>query len=203
MVRGIGEIMDRDFTIGFSTSKSFISAMLRWLMSSSISHVYGSWKIHKDVRMVVGMESNGLDWRPLRKFNKTNELKYVFKPAAGKLADPAILEAMLNDFSNEYANKEYAFNVIGLLFIYSVLNKLGSIGRWVRKKIHGSISYLSLRFFGDDKEVCCSAYIELLQKAEYSCVSHLKSHENDTQELLTALMGSDQWNLVYDSGASE
>jgi len=195
--------MDRDFTIGFSTSKGLISAMLRWLMNSKISHVYGSWKIHQDIRMVVGMESGGLDWRPMRKFNKTNELKYVFKPIGGKLDDPAILEEMLDAFAQEYANKEYAFSVMPLLFIMSILGRLGGFGKWIRSKIHGCLSSLSLKLFGTEKEVCCSAYIELLQSADYPCVAHLKSHENDTQELLTALMGSDKWIIVYDSGSDK
>jgi hypothetical protein len=173
--------------------------MLRWLMKSKISHVYGSWKIHKDVRMVVGMESNGLDWMPLVKFRKTNELKYVFKPISGKLADKVVLEQMLNRFAQEYANKEYAFSVIPLLFIFSVLDKLGKPGQWLRSKLHGFLSSLSLKLFGQDKEVCCSAYIELLQDADYPCALCLKSHENDTQELLTALIRSDQWSLIYDS----
>lgn len=195
--------MDRDFTVGFSTSKSFISSALRWMMRSKVSHVYGSWKIHKDVRMVVGMESGGLDWKPLRKFNKTNKLMYVFKPVEGKLADPAILEEMLNGFAQEYANKEYAFSVIPLLFIISVLGKLGSVGRWLRLKLHNGLSSLSLKLFGAEKEVCCSAYIELLQKAEYPCVAHLKAHENDTQELLDALKTSNQWEIIYDVDTQE
>lgn len=193
--------MDRDFTVGFSTSKSFISAMLRWMMKSKVSHVYGSWKIHKDVRMVVGMESNGLDWMPLIKFDKKNELKYVFKPIEGKLADPAVLERMLNAFAQEYANKEYAFSVLPLLFILGILSKLGRVGQWLRTKLHSAMSSLSLKLFGSDKEVCCSAYIELLQKAKYPCVVPLKSHENDTQELLDALEQSEQWQMIYDADA--
>ena len=191
--------MDRDFTVGFSTSKSFISSMLRWLMKSKISHVYGSWKVHKNIRLVVGMESGGLDWRPLRKFNKTNELKYVYKPIGGKLAHSDTLEEQLDAFAQEHANKEYAFSVMPLLFILSILGRLGSVGRWLESKLHSAMSALSLKFFGSDKEVCCSAYIKLLQAADYECVKHLKAHENDTQELLEALDKSDKWLLVYDS----
>jgi len=194
--------MDRDFTVGFSTSSGLTSRGLRWLMNSKISHVYGSWKVLEGVRLVVGMESHGLDWRPLRKFERTNDLKLVFKPIRGRLADPEDLERELSWFAAENANKEYAFSVIGVLFVFSVLEKLGRIGLWIRGKLHGFLSWLSLKCFGDDKEVCCSAYIELLQHAGCECVAKLKSHENDTQELLEALQASDDWLLIYDADAT-
>jgi len=166
-------------------------------MGSRISHVYGSWKVHKDIRLVVGMESNGLDWRPLRKFRKTNTLVYAYKPVRGELASWEMLEEHLNWFAKEYANKAYAFKVLAVLFLFKVLGKLGSPGRWVRDKLHGVLSYLSLKLFGNDKEVCCSAYLELLQHVGDPCVDHLKSHENDTQELLEAISSSSDWELVY------
>lgn len=188
--------MNRDFTIGFSTSTSFVSRMLRWAMRSQISHVYGSWKIHEDVRIVVGMESNGLDWRPLRRFRQKNELRYLFKPVCGRMAEPVILERMLNAFAIEYANKEYAFSVLPLLFFLSILERLGPCGRWLRKRVHSFCSRLSLKLFGDDKEVCCSAYIELLQAAGYDSVCGLKAHEDDTQVFLNALLTDPQWKRL-------
>lgn len=157
---------DIDLYIGFSTSKSWISKMIRWFTKSKVSHVFISVRAF-GTRLVIGADEGGLDWRTINKFEQSTKILYVFKPLRSNSA------YAFEQFIEEYSGAEYDWIAAGNQGIKTRLKILWKIfGKWLSKKVKSN------------RLMCSEAVTRFLQQANYDATKGLNPEAVGHQDLL-------------------
>lgn len=163
-----------DITIGFSTTKNYLSRLIRRVTASPCSHAFIVFTDSSlKMRMVMQAEAWGFEVRPLKRWIENNILVAEFKPVTtgGRLEKPLYKIAGYLGVKYDYEN---AF--------FSGLKSL--LERW-----HKSRFTLKLAR-SPHKLMCSEAVTRFLAYAKFEAVKGLDPESTSPGELLKILLNS-------------
>ena len=174
--------IERDFniTIGFSTTKLFVSRFIRRITGSSCSHAFIAFNdASLKMRMVMQAESWGYELRPWNRWQRGNILVAEFRPTGPKLDDA--LRKLARRLGTKFDYR--SFVIIGIKSIFT---------SWYRNRF-------SLSPERDPWKLTCSeAVIRFLNFGRYRTVRDLDPETTSPGELLRALlMNRKEFKPVY------
>jgi hypothetical protein len=149
-------------TVGFSTTKKFMSKLIRWITRSPVSH---AWIAFDDetlgMRMVMQAETWGYEIRPWNRWCKENVLVAEFS-----IVCPRVPESL-----------RWIATFLGTRYDYRAAI-LSGIWRWVKRWFKG-------RCLNDPTKLMCSeGVIRMLQDAECAAVLDLDPDATNPKVLL-------------------
>lgn len=179
-------LMDLNLCIGFSTSNSWISKIIRWFTNSKISHCFVAVDLF-GARLIIGAEAWGVDWRTKARFEEKNQIKVVLKPKA------LPIDNSFGWFVHEYAGASYDWGAAGATGIKAKL------GRWWKL-----ISHWFAKWPKDDALHCEEVPYKILEHAGYNIVQTLKvsteapsSDYISAEQMMQACLKSPEFDVIW------
>lgn len=170
---------DLNITIGFSTTNSWTSKLIRWFTNSKISHSFVAINLF-GARIIIGAESYGLDWRTKARFEQKNSIKAVYKPIALPVQDSFAW------FVREYAGAAYDWGAAGATGIRA---KLGALWKYIK----GWFTSLPSK----DRLMCEEVPTRLLQHAGYTTVKDIDPELTSAEVLMQLCDRSSEFKLEW------
>lgn len=152
--------------IGFSTSRSWISAVIRWFTRSKVSHAFISYydPVYQEP-MVLEADSTGFRIITLARFNTSNQVVEMVPPkidVSGSMA-----------FIGQWLGTPYDWKS---LFGEGLVMLLRRLGRRIRNP-----------FTSSSKLICSESVVRLLQHAKYPGAETLIPDSTSPEDLLDFL----------------
>lgn len=149
------ECKPTDIRVGFSTTNTLLSKLIRWVTGGRASHAWISfYDPCIQQRLVIQAESWGLELRRWSIWSKENILVSEFVPNGPDLTDSLIY------LIDNYLNAKYDWKASLLLGV------LNALKRWFSIKIKS-------RFTNPKKLMCAEAVIRFLQHTDYKSMKNI------------------------------
>ena len=168
----MNSVRHTNITVGFSTTRLFISGIIRWATRSSCSHAFVAFYDRDlDMRMVMQAQSWGFELRPWKRWIRENILVAEFRPCSGS-TDRA-LQALAHRLGTKF-NYRSAI-IIGVKSLVS---------SWYKNRFTLDINQSPWKL------TCSEAVIRLLRTAHYQTVSRLDPETTSPGRLLREILNN-------------
>ncbi|OHD65718.1 MAG: hypothetical protein A2176_13875 [Spirochaetes bacterium RBG_13_51_14] len=168
----IGRQSDYNISIGFSTTRLFISRIIRWATRSSCSHAFIAFDdAALKMRMVMQAEAWGYELRPWKRWIRHNTLVAEFRPVG-----PRLDEALRETATRLGTKFDYwsAF-IIGIKSLFQ---------SWSRNRYSLNLNQSPWKL------TCSEAVVRFLMHGGYTAVKRLDPETTSPGSLLRAVLAS-------------
>jgi hypothetical protein len=170
----------QSITIGFSTTRLFISGLIRWATRSSCSHAFiAFYDRDLNMRMVMQAQSWGFELRPWNRWKRENILVAEFRPASNHL------DQSLCNIAHRLGTK-FNYRSAVLIGIRSLFSS------WYKNRFTLNINQSPWKL------TCSEAVIRFLHTARYKTVRGLDPETTSPGRLLREILqNKDEFKPVH------
>lgn len=166
---------------GFSSTRSFVSRLIRWFLNSEISHTFVAVDAF-NTRLIIGADEGGLNWEDVSRFKAKTQVRLVLRPKKD-------LTGEFEAFVKRYAGVEYDWISAG---IGGIKTRLKWLWRLAKKVL--------LSWTKPDRMNCAEVTGHLLQSGRYSFMADANLESTSAQDLLDLCLrpeNVDQFDVLW------